>query len=426
MNQRLRRVTTLTGIAVVAALALGACSSAGAPSAKTAATATPKPTGPITIWVGSWWSTQVDTLQAAWKKVHPEIPLTVDLIPITGYQDKFTAAALGGTPPDIVDLDVSWLSSVANQHLLQPLTDLASTADVKDYAPGPWKASQYKGVQYAIPDRSSSTVLFYNKTMFDNAGVAYPSGNWTFADMLKDAKALTNASKNQYGMGVSADLSDPQNAMDLLADTVWGSGGDFMNAAQTKATINSPKAVAGIQYWANLYTKYKVSPPGTPGFATTRDIVPLFEANQVAMFVGGSNNLPTLDANTNVKYGTVLSPEKVNISGGYTMAVPVGAKNPAAAKVFIKWFNQPKVMAAMMNRTPSRLSALAIAPWNAAEYKVFNNALTYSRSLPSVGTWSEMQTDIITDAQKILVGQSTAKQAADQMETQMTALLAQG
>ena len=424
MNSRLRRVTTLTGIAVVAALALGACSSAGAPSSTPTAAAKPK--GPITIWVGSWWSTQVDTIQAAWKKVHPEIPLTIDLIPITGYQDKFTAAALGGTPPDIVDLDVAWLSSVASQHLLSPLTDLASKADVKDYAPGPWKASQYKGVQYAMPDRSSSTVAFYNKTMFDAAGLAYPTDNWTFADMLKDAQKLTNASKNQYGMGVSADLSDPQNAMDLLADTIWGHGGDFLNAAQTKATINSAKSIAGIQYWADLYTKYKVAPPGTPGFATTRDIVPLFEANQVGIFIGGSNNLPTLDADTSVKYGTVLSPGKVNISDGYTMAVPVGAKNPAAAKVFIQWFDQPTVMAKMMNRTPSRLSALAMPPWNVPEYKVFNNALSYAKTLPTVGTWAQMQTDIITDAQKILVGQSTAKAAANLMESQMNALLAQG
>jgi ABC-type glycerol-3-phosphate transport system substrate-binding protein len=83
-------------------------------------------------------------------------------------------------------------------------------------------------------------------------------------------------------------------------------------------------------------------------------------------------------------------------------------------------------MATMMNRTPSRLSSLKMAPWNAKEYDVFTSALTYSKSLPSVGTWSQMQTDIITDAQKILVGQATAAQAADQMQTQLTALLAQG
>jgi multiple sugar transport system substrate-binding protein len=67
-----------------------------------------------------------------------------------------------------------------------------------------------------------------------------------------------------------------------------------------------------------------------------------------------------------------------------------------------------------------------MSPWNAQEYAVFNNALKYAKTLPTVGTWSEMQTDIITDAQKILVGQSTAKQAADLMESQMNALLAQG
>jgi multiple sugar transport system substrate-binding protein len=318
------------------------------------------------------------------------------------------------------------LSSVAGQHLLEPLDDVAKTVDVKDYAPGPWKASQFKGVQYAMPDRSASIAAFYNKTVFDKAGVEYPTSSWTFDDLLKTAQKLTDPATNTYGLGLSADLSDPQNAMDLLATSIWGHGGDFMNKAQTKATLSTKQSIAGLTYWSQLYTKYKVAPPGTPGFATTRDLLPLFEANQIGIFIGGSNNLPTLDALPSVKYGTIVVPSKANISGGYTMGVPVGSKNPDAAKVFIKWFAQPKIMGTLMNRTPARLSALKIAPWNAEEYTVFNEALKDARSLPSVANWSQMQTIIITESQKILVGQETPTQAAKAMDSQINAILAQG
>jgi len=421
MRPRLRRAIAATAVVAAATLTVTGYTSTSSTSKATAAS---KPSGAITLWVGSWWSPKVPAIMTAWHKAHPEITLTINPTPINGYLDKFTASALGGSPPDIVDLDVSWISSTANQHLLQPLTDLAKTADVKDYAPGPWKASQYKGVQYGMPDRSSSIAVFYNKTLFDKAGLAYPRNDWTYSDMLTDARKLTV--RGSYGIGYAADLSDPQNAMDLLSSSIWGHGGDFLNKDQTKAVINSPQAVAGIAYWAELYSKYHVAPPGTPGFSTTRDVVPLFEANQVAIFPEGSNKLATLDALPKVKYGTVLMPgNHANPSGGYSMAVPVGAKNPAAAKVFIQWFQQPKNMATLMNRTPARLSSLAMAPWNAPEFDVFTQALKYGRATPSVGTWVQMQTDIITDAQKILVGQATPKQAADTMQSQMTALLAQ-
>ena len=109
LTELLRRCMTIPALAAGLALA--------APAAARAAD------GTVTIWVGSWWDPQLPILQQLWQPDHPELQLDVQPLPINGYLDKFTAAALGGTPPDIIDLDSTWVSTVAESTAMSPSTD---------------------------------------------------------------------------------------------------------------------------------------------------------------------------------------------------------------------------------------------------------------------------------------------------------------
>ena len=378
--------------------------------------------GTVTVWVGSWWQSQVPLVMQTWAKDNPKITLKMEPLPINGYLDKFVASALGGTPPDVIDLDATWVSTAAAKGLLQPLDSTAQGLEVKDYAPAVWTASHYKGVLFALPNRASSTVFFYNKTVFDKAGASYPTDGWTYNDLLQIARKVTIP--GQFGVGVAADISDPSNVMDLLAGVIWAHGGDFLNKDNTKATINTPRSVQGLAFWSDLYTKYHVAPQGTPNFSTTRDLLPLFEANKLGMVLGSSNIVDEFSKHPELKWGAVLSPSKVNRSGGWTMGVPVGAKNAAAARVFLLWLARPENMGKLMNRTPARLSVYNTPPWNDPKFGIFTKALHDARSLPGVGDWFGIQTVIITEAQKILVGQMTPRQAADSMAKQIDVILA--
>ena len=119
----------------------------------------------------------------------------------------------------------------------------------------------------------------------------------------------------------------------------------------------------------------------------------------------------------------VLSPSKVNRSGGWTMGVPVGAQNAAGARVFLEWFAKPENLAKIMNRTPARISAYKTRRGTTRSGPSSVQALRDARALPTVGDWAGIQTVIITNAQKILVGQSP-QQAADAMAQQIDAILA--
>src|SRR5690606_28445580 len=220
------------------------------------------------------------------------------------------------------------------QGLLQPLDDLVPQLPVDDLAPAAWQASQFKGTQYAVPNRSGPGVYYYNKTVFDKAGVPYPTDGWTYDDLLDIVQKLTIPG-DQYGIGVPADISDPSNVTTMFAPILWAMGGDFLNEDNTEAAINSPEAVAAITYWSDLYLKYKVAPEGTPNFTTTRDIQPLFEANKVGLLTSSSNAFDTFAKNPDLQWGVVLSPDGVNRGGGWTMGIPVGAQNTEGAKEFL-------------------------------------------------------------------------------------------
>jgi multiple sugar transport system substrate-binding protein len=420
--KKLRARTARRWVAVAATTMLAAAGVAGCTS--TAADSSGgEPSGTVTIWVGSWWQPKVDALVAAWNKDHPDITLDIQQQPINNYADKFTAAALGGDPPDVIDLDVGMLSTIAAQNLLQPLDQFVTDnkIDPTAYAKAVWEASSFGGTQYGMPDHAYSSFLYYNKDLFDKAGVAYPTADWDYDTFLADAQALTK--DDMTGFGMAADLSDPANAMDWIAQNIWGHGGDFFNDDQTQATINSPEAIAGLQYWADLYTKYHVVPASTPNFTVTRDVVPLFEAGKVAMVSQGAQLMTEFAKFPDLNYGMVTLPDKVNRGGGWTMGIPTGAKNPEAAKVFLQWFSDPTTQGTFMPTTPGIIASNAVDPWNAPQFDVSTAAYADSRSLPQVANWGPMQVAIVTELQKVLVGQETVKQAADSLESQLNDLL---
>jgi multiple sugar transport system substrate-binding protein len=419
MRSRVR--VGFVGTAALGALLLTACG--GSPSAAPSAVQTPAELsgeGAITVWAGSWWEGAVPAITEAWERDHPEIDLTIEPLPINGYFDKFIAATIGGTPPDVVDLDGGMITSAAQQGLVQPLDDLLSYVDPEDYSSGMWELSKRDGVQYGFPSRAAAAVMYFNKTMFDAAGVAYPTDDWTFEELRDLAEQLTT--DDQYGFGYSASLTDPSPGVSSLSSAIWDGGGEIISEDGTESVIDSPEAIAAFEEYVDLYRVQKVMPAGTPNFAATKDLLPLFQANKLAMFSHASNVADSLRADTpDVQWGTVLMPGSHAVSSsGFSFAVPEGAPNSDAAKVFVEWFQHPE-NAALGPRTPGLLTAYDIAPWNDEKWDIFRDALEYGRA--DSRFTAEMGTVMITELQRALIGEVTADEACTAMAEQITELL---
>ena len=140
-----------------------------------------------------------EVLDTMYEKFHEEYPnITVDIETI-GYDDYFTlmqTRVAGGTAPDCYELNIENFASYASKGVLADLSG-ADTANFNETALG---AFNVDGVQYGLPGNFSNVILIYNKDLFDQANLEYPSDDWTWEDAETAAKAIKELGDDIYGI----------------------------------------------------------------------------------------------------------------------------------------------------------------------------------------------------------------------------------
>src|SRR5699024_9680853 len=111
----------------------------------------------------------------------------------------------------------------------------------------------WEDATYGVPDRSGAMVLYYNKDLFDEAGVEYPTAEWDWDTFLEAAQALTDPSKGQYGYG---GVGWWPQWFSLVAQN----GGHVLDPETGAPNVNSPEAVEALQFAYDLYFTHEVAP----------------------------------------------------------------------------------------------------------------------------------------------------------------------
>ena len=378
----------------------------------------------LTLWIGSWWEPSADLIKKTFEADVPDYTLKIDCLPINGYFDNAAVSILAGSPPDILDLDVAQISSFASRDLLVDITDtVGAKLKASDFVKTNWEGSMHNGKLWGMPSRAFGLIYYYNKNMFDEAGVAYPSDDWTMNDFLEITKKLTVPGQ-RYGVGISADASDPSNVFSSFSPFLWGYGGDFLSSDNKGCLLNSKEAVDAITFWTELYTKYKVVPEGSLNYTVSRDVVPLFGENKVAMLPFNIQGADTFNKVANLRWDLVPCPGGKTRAGGWTLTIPSTAAHIKEAESYLLWFARPDVQANVCILEPSNRAAWDMtAPWNTAQYKKVLTAADNGRLFPTVANWAEIQKIVITELQLILQQRKTPQQGANDMTTQINAIL---
>ncbi len=447
--QRSHRWRTLVALAAIGLLA-AACGGGASPTPTTAPSASqpastgepsPSPvggyTGPdVTITYAIWGDpAELKSQQAIVDSFHaanPRITVDVSVSDWDAYWDKVQTGLAGGAAPDVFAMDGPLFPDYQSRGVLLDLKpfidrDAYDLGQLTDQGVADFTTAD--GGQYGIPRDLNTIVLYYNKAMFDAAGLAYPDESWDWAKLVEVAHQLTkdeNGDGTVDQWGFYTETTDMENYWSSL---VWQNGGDILAADGKTTALGTAQAAGGIQFLQDLIWKEKVmAEPAL--FAETGDA---FEQGKAAMEANGSWLVPTHTA-AGIDLG--VAPLPSGPAGRFTSVNPTGAvvyvnsKAPDAAWEFVKYLASPAAQEQLMQlRASLPVSKEVLAGPYSTSFdgaKVFADSLAYARLKPSFAGYNEFTTILQgeLDANVFNEPKKTAAQALADVVPQLDALLA--
>jgi multiple sugar transport system substrate-binding protein len=405
-------------VAGVAALVMTGCAS-NPPKADS---------GPVTITYTNFISAganegNLKKIVDAFEKANPDITVQVKTIPYSGYATAQQTDLAAGTASDVFDID-----GLSNYQSLEANGQLAELkgVDGKVYNSGLLDTYQTDGKQYALPTSFSDVVLYYNKDLFDAAGVSYPTSSWTWADETAAATKITDKAKGIWGDHQPVTYNEYYKAL-------VQNGASFLSKDGKKAAFDTP---AGLEAAKWLVDKSGTTMPtikqgqGTADFDTN-----LFAAGKLAMlhtgtWVFGNFAKVPFKWDIAVEPGNTKSASAVFSNG---IGVYAQSKHLAAAQKWAVYMSSSNEEVNVRLDTGWELPTISDsaklatylnkgAPAN--RQAVFDAAKQIAQS-PSLGANSQAIQDAMTAALiEAQSGRETVQQALDSAKTKIDALLA--
>ena len=300
-----KRMLRTTG-AVAAAAVLAAL--AGCSGSQGATTLDPKAKVTIQVWSGQADAAEkiIESLGKEFEKLHPNV--TVDLSPGASSTDqllqKLSAGFAGDQYPDVSYAFGSWAGQLESSGRTLDITDQVKKPDVKwneftEAARGTAQPSGKKTIGFpAVVDNIG---LLYNKTLFDKAGLSYPTADWTWDDFRAAAKKLTDPANHIYGYGYS--VSGSEETTWQFWPHLWQNGGSILNKDATKAEFASQAGVDALTFLRSMAVDDKSV------YLDQKDTKfgQLFTSNRIGMITSGPWQLSDLKTG-GTDYGVVPLP----------------------------------------------------------------------------------------------------------------------
>jgi multiple sugar transport system substrate-binding protein len=389
----------------------------------------------VTVWHGyqDIEGKAMTSAAARFNATHSKIHVTVQNYGNSDYAlQKVLTAIRGGSYPDIAYLYGSWAANISRSPTAVDLSSKIKEPGVNwnDFWPAERQAVQVGGKVIGMPALVDNLALVYNKKLFDQAGIPYPTANWTWDDFRSAAQKLTDPSAKQFGWAYVADGSeDTVWRFDAL---LWQAGGDILNSDNTKAEFNSPagvKAATLLQQMATVdHSVYLDN--GNGNYAN------LFNSGKIAMLFTGPWDLSSFP---DVDYGVQVLPGDLNhqtISGpDQWVLFNNGSERTQAAWTFLKWFTSPQQALIWSTQTgdlPIRASETQLPGYDAYVKKypgvsVFvQNEANAVKARPVIANYNEVSAAMGQAIEAVLLGKGQPQQELDQAAQQVDQTLATG
>ncbi len=431
---------TLTGGAAVLLLsAAAACSSSGsspAPAASANSSFGVNATGTVQFWARTVSKTLAQKLVSEFNATHKNLQVKLTLTSINDDVTSLATSIRAGDPPDVVGLNDIDTPTFTREGAFMNLTPYINKLPYKsDLSPGHIGLATYNGQEYGVPYWADLSVLWYNKTLFKEAGLNPNNPPTTYAQILSDAQAI-----NKLGHGISGFTfaGDCQGCLGFTVQPgIWADGSYLTSGGvgNQTATISGNTALENaLTLYQQIWSQHLVPDNDRTDDGTTwgQD----FAAGKIGIMPGGYGQVVDLVKPSQLGSEFMDTPLPGD-NGGYStfdggddFVIPSAAKNASGAWEFIQWVlqTQQQDQYPALGATPIRTDVLTPAfsaanPEDAVALKALAKGyapvtLVYDQMFNQAGgPWFQMFTTAVYDGNMSL--------ALEQGQSGLTRLLQQ-
>jgi multiple sugar transport system substrate-binding protein len=341
---------------------------------------------------------------AAYEQRQPDVD--VKLIETSDRDDliaRLSTSFAGGTPPDLFLLNYRFYGQFAARGVLEPVESRVERSEVfqeDDFYEEALDAFRFDGTLTCLPQNISSLVVYYNRDLFREAGVAEPRIGWNWDEMVSAAKELTwdedgDGRAEVYGLGVEASLI-------RIAPFVWSNGGELVDddESPTHFTLDSPEAQGALTEFFKLRHVHAVVPSEEE--VEAEDDETRFQNGRLAMVLSSRRSTPTFRTITDFDWDIAPLPqfrEQAGILHSDAYCMTKASENKDAAWSFMEYALGPEgaAVVARSGRTVPSLKEVAESEsfldptTKPANSQVFLGTIPVIRRVPSISTWPEIE-----------------------------------
>jgi multiple sugar transport system substrate-binding protein len=379
--------------------------------------------------VVSYYSAQTgpifEAMAEEFEKTNPDIDIQIEVVNWDSLEQKLVTDVAGGTAPDISIIGTRWLAGYVQEGIAEPLDDYMSDEFKAKFIDTFMSPSVFDGTTYGLPVAASARAMYYNKALFEQAGIAEPPATW---DELKAAAAkITALEGDVYGFGIQGKEIET-DAYWYYA--FWTHGGELLQDGRSGIASE-----AGVQA-ANLYKSMideGLTQPDVTAY-NRENMQDLFKQGRLGILLTGPWLRGQLQEEApDIEYGIAPIPEgTTRATYGVTDSIIMFASSDVKedawkfleeAAFTDKWRREFTLKEGFLPvfKSVAEDPHFADDPQLAA----FTELLPYAKFAPIIPNWEEMADATTRSLQQIYLGEAPPEQALGEAAARIDELLKQ-